>query len=767
MFGGGSRNTSEGEALGFSSHSSSVNQHAVGSSTKRGFQLLYTDSNGNIQGRDAAKLDSATKDSMTLDWTATADTGDGAIAFDQTAFVWHSYGGIFGNKTDGNWTDVTVDAGRDVYWNETRVVGETPAGAGVDVDYRDTATDTWYDTLDAVPKTNKLELNVSLSGTPEATPVVESVETEYRSLSGSPWYETSTEAEWREGSTNNTTVTNDGTLELGAQIGEAGTVTTSDGSWQSISFDGSYDSPVVVGTTNTHNGQSALTFDARSVTSTGAEVRVCEMEGGTTDGCDSHGTETVGYVVVDAAALNSVEGIEAGTFTVDQGIDARTESTSYSEGFSSTPHVFANVQTADGEQPVEARVTSTGTGQFSAGICHTGSTDGCDETHGQETVGWVALEPNNSPFAGPTALGDTGNTVGNSDWTQITFGPSFSETPVVVASTQTDDGGQELQVDEARTVDTSGTSVRYCEIETGDSCDGHTSERVSYLAVEPGSLLTSDVDTGNYTRTIDAGRVVNWTANASGTTTPSSTDVLVNYSTGSGWYEDIDQVDQSRNLTVNITLSSTGSETPVVEYLNVSANATGWRESTTDVDDGNWHHIATSYDGTNLTLYVDGSPERTAQPNVSLATTTVDREIGGEGYNSEYFSGDLDAVRLYDQGLSDAAVEDLYNASVNGTLVTGSKSYRAPVKPGTLSVTNVTISEPANTDVSVFVESDPDGDRSFRERSDEIDIADDSGPYDVTGLSGDAGRYRLVVRLESTSRTSTPTVDWVGLNRTG
>ncbi len=274
-------------------------------------------------------------------------------------------------------------------------------------------------------------------------------------------------------------------------LGEAGTFSSAtDGGWTTINFLGSYASPVVVGTTNSHNGQSALVFESRNVTGTSAEMRVCESEGSTSNGCDTHASETVGYMVIDADIAAVTEGIEAGTFTANGEADVNSVTTNYSGTFSTTPYVFANVNTVNsGESPTEVVITSTSATDFLAGICDhlQGSADNCDGTHVNETVGWVAIEPGNEPFS---EQHDSGvENIGASTWTPITFSPSFASAPVLIVSSQEDTGGQDVEIDEARSVTTSGGDIRFCEIDTLDNCDSHNADDVAWFAIESGEFV--------------------------------------------------------------------------------------------------------------------------------------------------------------------------------------------------------------------------------------------------------------------------------------
>ncbi len=758
---GGGKIAGDGRALGFSSHSNSVNAHAVATTGGAPFDLLYADRNGNVLGHDTAEFVGTSGEQFTLDWTDVTTTATSGVAADRSLFVWHSFGGSVGYVDSGEYRR-TIDAGREVYWNRTALTESVPSGTGTDVDFSDGTQR--YDSLDAVPKTDSITLNITLQSGGSETPTVSAVRTEYRNVTLTKSLATDTNGEWQDGRFDNTTV-NEGRLTLsGTQIGEAGTVTTSDGSWRNISFERSYATPVVVGTTNTHNGENALTFDARNVTSTGAQVRVCESEGGSNDGCDTHGPETVGYVVVDAAETDSVGGIEAGRRTLDGGIDA-AETVTYTESFGTTPVVLGNVQTTDGAQPVETRVTDTSASDFMVGICHQGSTDACDDSHGNETVGWVALEPGNLPFAGSAAVGTTGTSVASSRWTSVSFA-GFDDPPVVVVSTLTENGGQELQIDEARSVTASSAEVRYCELETGDDCDSHTDEDVGWFAVESGPLVAGYADSGTYTRTLNAGRVVDWTGANTVTSKPSGTSAEVRYEVGGTRYTDITNVPDAAALTLNVSLNQTSGARPTVDSTVVGYEATAWRTGTTRVDDGQWHSVTATYDGSTLSFYVDGRHDGTHSVDADLSPGTVTAEIGGESDLSWTFDGRLDAVRLFSRARSAGAINVSAGADSDGVLVTTQRGFDNGVQPGTLTLTNATATEPGGTNVTVVVESDPNIDGVYEEISDPIEL-DGSDSYDVTGLNVESKVFRLRVTLETDSPTAGPLFEeaTLGVNR--
>ncbi len=300
--------------------------------------------------------------------------------------------------------------------------------------------------------------------------------------SGAVWVE-GTDMHWADGSTEYT-----GRGEW--LIGEAGTFTTSDGNWQTITFERDYQNPVVVGSVNSREGgDDALIFESRNVQSNQAEMRACEDEDVGSSGCDGHTSESVGYMVVDAAATSEIPGIEAGTFSISGQLDSTTKTVSFSESFGSTPNVFINTQTTNNNVPISGRLTSKSTSSFTAGKCWQDSTDGCDGNHGTETFGYVALEPGNIPFNEEATMGVV--SVSDSNWNSVSY--SSSVTPAAIVSTQTVNGGQDATIDEAKAVTGSSMDVRYCEYDGGGNCDGHAAEDVAWLAIQPGLLTVSPV----------------------------------------------------------------------------------------------------------------------------------------------------------------------------------------------------------------------------------------------------------------------------------
>lgn len=77
-------------------------------------------------------------------------------------------------------------------------------------------------------------------------------------------------------------------------------------------------------------------------------------------------------------------------------------------------------------------------------------------------------------------------------------------------------------------------------------------------------------------------------------------------------------------------------------------------QSTTDDFDTNWHHIAATYNGSTMRIYIDGVLDNSVAANVSMPDNTKDLIIGSTygrqtvGTSSGHFTGLLDEIRISD-----------------------------------------------------------------------------------------------------------------------
>jgi len=76
---------------------------------------------------------------------------------------------------------------------------------------------------------------------------------------------------------------------------------------------------------------------------------------------------------------------------------------------------------------------------------------------------------------------------------------------------------------------------------------------------------------------------------------------------------------------------------------------------TSTVNDGKWHHIAATYDQTNMKIYVDGKLENTLAETGTITTSSTQLILGSE-LNGTYYTGSLDEIRLFNVAKTEAQI---------------------------------------------------------------------------------------------------------------
>ena len=103
------------------------------------------------------------------------------------------------------------------------------------------------------------------------------------------------------------------------------------------------------------------------------------------------------------------------------------------------------------------------------------------------------------------------------------------------------------------------------------------------------------------------------------------------------------------------------------------ANGTGGQSTSitsasNSYNDGNWHHVVGTIDGNRvMKLYIDGNVESsTPTANSSATSPLYTLEIGRRAfYNSQYFNGSIDQVRIFNRALDGDEVFKLYAEHIN------------------------------------------------------------------------------------------------------
>jgi hypothetical protein len=120
---------------------------------------------------------------------------------------------------------------------------------------------------------------------------------------------------------------------------------------------------------------------------------------------------------------------------------------------------------------------------------------------------------------------------------------------------------------------------------------------------------------------------------------------------------------------------------PIIEKMNDDyylmattdvgmAPALGWRPTTTlygpsGLSVNTWSHVAATYDGAMMRLYVNGVQVNSQAKTGALPSSSGGRlMIGGDDFFGQYFTGRIDEVRIYDRALSVSEIQSDMSAPI-------------------------------------------------------------------------------------------------------
>ena len=75
-----------------------------------------------------------------------------------------------------------------------------------------------------------------------------------------------------------------------------------------------------------------------------------------------------------------------------------------------------------------------------------------------------------------------------------------------------------------------------------------------------------------------------------------------------------------------------------------------------------WYHVAYTYDGSNLRLYVNGTEVKSVAASGSLKVNTRPVSIGADGSSQKFFNGTIDQARIYNSALTAEQILAHYDA---------------------------------------------------------------------------------------------------------
>jgi hypothetical protein len=95
-----------------------------------------------------------------------------------------------------------------------------------------------------------------------------------------------------------------------------------------------------------------------------------------------------------------------------------------------------------------------------------------------------------------------------------------------------------------------------------------------------------------------------------------------------------------------------------------------------------WSYLSTTYDGTTIRLYVNGTQVATKSVSGSIISSTAPLRFGGDSVWGEYFTGLIDEVRVYNTALTAAQITTDMNTPIGGGNQTAARPAGTP-NPGT------------------------------------------------------------------------------------
>jgi hypothetical protein len=111
--------------------------------------------------------------------------------------------------------------------------------------------------------------------------------------------------------------------------------------------------------------------------------------------------------------------------------------------------------------------------------------------------------------------------------------------------------------------------------------------------------------------------------------------------------------------------AANGTGTPPAGHILVNGNDQGAQGGSV-LPLNHWSFLATTYDGTTLRMYVNGTLVGSQRVGGGITTTSDPLCIGGD-WSNEMFSGLIDNVRIYNTALSQSSIQSDMNTAVSGS----------------------------------------------------------------------------------------------------
>ncbi|NBD16308.1 MAG: hypothetical protein GVY04_09215 [Cyanobacteria bacterium] len=196
-----------------------------------------------------------------------------------------------------------------------------------------------------------------------------------------------------------------------------------------------------------------------------------------------HTTESVSYMVLEAGSWELADGtlLEVGTVETNAMAGQDWASVGFSQSFADAPVVLSQVQTDNEEDLVVTRQNGATADGFQVAMQEEEAL--MNTGHTQETIGWLAMSSGSGSWDGFSyAAGSTPDQV-TDEWYGLEFGAGFSQAPNLLGSIASSDGGDYAGL-RYQNLGSNSVQLKVEEEESADSETNHTTEAVSFLALE-------------------------------------------------------------------------------------------------------------------------------------------------------------------------------------------------------------------------------------------------------------------------------------------
>ena len=109
------------------------------------------------------------------------------------------------------------------------------------------------------------------------------------------------------------------------------------------------------------------------------------------------------------------------------------------------------------------------------------------------------------------------------------------------------------------------------------------------------------------------------------------------------------------------------SNTSFPQGMRVAGAVTNAASATSAPALNTWTHLAVTYDGANLRMYVNGVQTGVVAATGNMANSALPLRIGGNAIWGEYFTGRIDEVRVFNRALAASEVTTMMNTPVAST----------------------------------------------------------------------------------------------------